>query len=439
MFPAESSFVGETSVLFEKVSGTVAYVPLEETVPEYVPVQNSNLGSDNTAVHVGQWCRVPVEGTKTSHGTAPPAYNDGWSLIPPRLPHQELEINAGAHIVPYAGSTDSPNTPINFYNHISPDAGTTISSFGPMSIGLTDGILSVPTVCFPGSRNTYNFTDMRIEHGGDYTTGPTGQFHADASMTVSDNNETRIGIVTHSDFHAFTKFRVVFEYNPNGLNGNKGFNDTTNDGNINFTFSRVYEPRLELLPEHTDKMAVLGSHQKVKDMVLSYDVRNMDWPESFLKAPSSADGYPLLPRQKQRLAAIMGATANMFGQSAYTMPSQWNIDPVPYRLLLIDPNQITYTAHTSLCTSITEEHEGTVSLGEHSDNHSIFMKLVIPNAYNVQGPQPRMFQLQPPVYIDKLRVRVMDQDLTPYPFHGREFSLSLTFDGGKNLVGRRNP
>ncbi len=306
-----------------------------------------------------------------------------------------------------------------------------------MSIGLTDGVLSVPTVCFPGSQNMYHFTDMRIEYGGDYMTGPTGQFHADASMTVSDNNETRIGIVTHSDFHAFTKFRVVFEYNPNGLNGDKGFNDTTNDGNINFTFSRVYEPRLELLPEHTDKMAVLGSHQKAKDMVLSYDVRNMDWPDSFAAAPS-VDGYPLLPRQKQRLANIMGATSNMFGQSAYTMPSQWNIDPVPYRLLLIEPQQSTITAHTTLCTAITDEEEGTVSLGEHSDNHNIFMKLVVPNAYNVQGPQPRMFQLQPPVYIKKLRVRVMDDDLTPYPFHGREFSLSLTFDGGK-IVGRRNP
>jgi len=437
--PTENSFVGQTDIVFETVSETVVYTPPDIAESgDYVPVQNSNIGSNNTVVPKGKWVRVPIEGTKTSHGTTPPTYDDGWILIPPRLPGRELEINAGAHVAPYAGSVDMANTPLHFYAHIGPDTiEDNISSFGPMSIGLTDGVLSVPTVCFPGARNVYNFTDMRVEYGGDYTTAPTAQFHADASMTVVDNNETRIGIVTHSDFHAFTKFRVIFEYNPNGLNGGKGFNDITHDGNIQFTFSRVYEPRLELLPEHTDKMAALGSHQKIKDMLFSYDVRNYDWPDSF-RGESLADGHSLLSRQHQRLATVLGATENMFGQSAYIMPAQWNIDPVAYRLLLIEPYKTTVTAHTTLCTKVNDDQEGTISLGENSDNHNIFMKIVVPNAYNVQGPQPRMFSLQPPVYIEKIRVRIMDEDLTPYPFHGREFSLSLSFDGGK-IVGRRNP
>ena len=79
-----------------------------------------------------------------------------------------------------------------------------------------------------------------------------------------------------------------------------------------------------------------------------------------------------------------------------------------------------------------------MSLGERMTNSQIFMKMSIPSAYNVPGPQPRTLQLNPPVYLDQLRIRVLDDDMTPHSLHGRELSISLVFDGGKS-VGQRHP
>ena len=231
-------------------------------------------------------------------------------------------------------------------------------------------------------------THLEVTFGGDYVTPATAQFNADASMTVVSKNETRIGVVTLSTFDAFHKFRLLFEYNPNGLNGGKGFDDTTTPGdNVFFTFSRVFEPRLELLPEHTDALAIFGSNRRVKDMAFAYDVRNDDWPDMF--AGPSKDGHPLLARQSQQIANLLGATENLFGRSAYVLPAQWNLDPMPYRVLMIEPFRETTTEHTTLCTKTNDELDGTVALGDRTSNANVFMKIPIPSAYNVPGPQPR--------------------------------------------------
>ena len=57
----------------------------------------------------------------------------------------------------------------------------------------------------------------------------------------------------------------------------------------------------------------------------SYDVRNDDWPDMF--AGPSKDRHPLLARQSQQVANLLGATKNLFDLSA--VPAQWNLDPMP--------------------------------------------------------------------------------------------------------------
>ena len=181
----------------------------------------------------------------------------------------------------------------------------------------------------------------------------------------------------------------------------KGFDDTTTPGdNVFFTFSRVLEPRLELLPEHTDALAIFGSNRRVKDMAFAYDVRNDDWPDMF--AGPSKDGHPLLARQSQQVANLLGATKNLFGRSAYVLPAQWNLDPMPYRVLMIEPFRETTTGHTTLCTKTNDELDGTVALGDWTSNANVFMKIPIPSAYNVPGPQARQLQLSPPVHVEKI-------------------------------------
>ena len=430
MYPTATDFEGTTDVVFEDVDATVAFQTFE---PTEEPVQNYSL-SAAAAVPTGRMVAVPPEGTKTSRGASAPTFDDDRYRIPPRLPGREVEIVSAESL--YGGRPGASNTPQRWFEHTG-QGPSAARSWGPLSVTLSDEELSVPTVCFPGSQCAYFSTHLEVTFGGDYLTPATAQFNADASMTVVSKNETRIGIVTLSTFDAFQKFRILFEYNPNGLNGGKGFDDTTTPGdNVFFTFSRVLEPRLELLPEHTDALAIFGSNRRVKDMAFAYDVRNDDWPDMF--AGPSKDGHPLLARQSQQVANLLGATKNLFGRSAYVLPAQWNLDPMPYRVLMIEPFRETTTGHTTLCTKTNDELDGTVALGDRTSNANVFMKIPIPSAYNVPGPQARQLQLSPPVHVEKIRIRVLDHDLTPYPLHGREMTISLVFDGGK-IVGRRNP
>lgn len=440
MYPPSTTFTGQTRITFENIDQTVAYESPNSPAATYIPVLNSNAGSSNTSASTGKYVRVPVEGTKTSLGESAPVFNDGRYRIPPRIVGQEIEINAGLHTTAYAANIQAG--PTNFANHVPHSVSSNnqntnqIATWGPISIGISDNVLSVPTVCYPGAQLTYHFSDMHITYGGDYTCSATQQFHADASMMVVNENETRIGILTRAEFDAFHKFRYIFEYNSNNLNSGVGFNDTVKSGKVFFTFSRVFEPRLELLPEHTDALAIFGSNRKTKDMVFAFDVRNYDWPDTF-KGPSP-NGHALLPRQQQRIGTMLGATKNLFGASAYILSSQWNIDPNNYRLLVIEPRHHPITGHSSYCTRVDRDSEGSVAIGERMTNSEIFMKIPIPSAYNVPGPQPRGLQLNPPVYLDQLRIRVLDDDLTPHALHGRELSISLVFDGGKS-VGQRHP
>ena len=430
MFPADTDFSGTTEVAFEDVDATVPYQTFEPAGEG--AVQNYNLGAA-AAVPTGRMVVVPPEGTKTARGAAAPAFDDGRYRIPPRLAGREVEIVSAVPL--YGGKPGAPHTPNRWFEQTGQGGAT--RSWGPLSVAVSDDELSVPTVCFPGSQCAYFSTHLEVTFGGDYVTPPTAQFNADATMTVVSKNETRVGVVTLSTFDAFHKFRLLFEYNPNGLNGGKGFDDTTTPGdNVFFTFSRVFEPRLELLPEHTDAFAIFGSSRKVKDMAFAYDVRNDDWPDMF--AGPSDDGHPLLARQRQQIAGLLGATKNLFGRSAYVLPAQWNLDPKPYRILVVEPFRETLTGHTTLCTKTDDDLDGTIALGDRTSNANVFMKIPIPSAYNVPGPQPRQLQLSPPVHVEKIRIRVLDHDLTPYPMHGREMTISLVFDGGK-IVGRRNP
>ena len=132
------------------------------------------------------------------------------------------------------------------------------------------------------------------------------------------------------------------------------------------------------------------------------------------------------------------ATSNLFGQSSYILPSQWNLDPQTYRLLVLEPFTEVFTAHSAFCEKIDDCSDGIVSLGEKTNNTKIFMKIPIPSAYHMAGPQPRQFSLMPPINLNKLRIRILDYDMTPHPLHGRELSISLIFDKGKSM-GQRKP
>lgn len=418
------------TLTFEDMSVTRDYKQQTLTSANSAPYEAD--GTVRPSGTKGAWVRVPVDGLPSSTGVSSTGAN---YQIKPTVEGQEIEVCAGSQAVVFSAEASwaaNKNRHLHAYN-------TTLASWGPISKSLTDGVLTVPSVCYPGAMHRYEMSDATITFGGDYTTGATKQFNADSSMSIMSGNVTRIGILTASEYDPVNKFRLLFEYNPNGLNAGVGFQDVTNEGTVVMTFSRVFEPRLELLPQHTDAMAIFGSGRNAPTMAFGYDVRNFDWPDSFIGAPGTGDGgHDLLPRQRQYLGRALGATANLYGTSSYVLPAQWDIETQPYRLLFIDPLSSVITGHTALCDRVDDTNNGNVELGQNMDNTDVFAKISCPTSHNVPGPQPRQFMLDPPTTIEQLRVRVMNWDMTPYNLHGREFSLSLVLDGGKS-VGRRDP
>ena len=423
--PSNLSDGDALTLTFEDMNVTRDYKPQMLTSANSAPYDTD--GAVRPSGAKGAWVRVPADGLPSSR-------TGGTYRIKPTVEGQEIEVCAGSQAVVFSGEASWAT---GKSNHL-PAYGTTLASWGPISKSLTDGVLTVPTVCYPGAMRRYEMSDATITFAGDYAVGATKQFNADSSMSIMSGNVTRIGIITASEYDPVNKFRLLLEYNPNGLNAGVGFQDVTNEGTVVMTFSRVFEPRLELLPEHTDAMAIFGSARKAPTMAFGYDVRNFDWPDTFVGPPHADGGHDLLPRQRQYLGRALGATANLYGGSSYVLPAQWDIETQPYRLLFIDPLSSVITGHTALCDRVDDANNGNVQLGQNMDNTDVFAKISCPTSHNVPGPQPRQFMLDPPTTIEQLRVRVMNWDMTPYNLHGREFSLSLVMDGGKS-IGRRDP
>jgi len=223
-----------------------------------------------------------------------------------------------------------------------------------------------------------NFT---VSWGGQYTNANT----MSASLGVSNDITTRIGIVTYARFEN-NAFRYLIEYNHRGLNANRGFEDSVANGTIVLTFSRILEPRTEFFGESSSEMARME-------------------PEMQGRVSDFTEQIPL-----RRL----GITRDVFGKSQYLANAQWMLDGQPYRLLQFLDEEGHRLGETS--------HFHTMGSQRQSD---VFGKLIIPSAYNTVRFQAYELGLTRPRTLRYVRIRLLGYDEMPYPLHGRELTFSL--------------
>lgn len=223
-----------------------------------------------------------------------------------------------------------------------------------------------------------NFT---VSWGGQYTNLST----VSASLGVSNDITTRIGIVTYARFEN-NAFRYLIEYNHRGLNANRGFEDSVASGSIVLTFSRILEPRTEFFGESSSAMARM--EPEMRGRVSEFT--------------------------EQILLRRLGITRNVFGKSHYLANSQWMLDGQPYRLLQFLDEEGHRLGETS--------HFHTMGSEKQSD---VFGKLIIPSAYNTVRFQAYELGLSRPRTLRYVRIRLLGYDEMPYPLHGRELTFSL--------------
>ena len=223
-----------------------------------------------------------------------------------------------------------------------------------------------------------NFT---INWGGQYTNAN----NVAASLGVSNDITTRIGIVTYARFE-HNAFRYLIEYNHRGLNANRGFEDSVANGTIVLTFSRVLEPRTEFFGESSSAMA--RTEPEMRGRVSEFT--------------------------EQIILRRLGLTRNIFGKSHYVANSQWMLDGQPYRLLQFLDEEGHRLGETSHFHSMGSERQS-----------DVFGKLIIPSAYNTVRYQAYELGLTRPRALRYVRIRLLGYDEMPYPLHGRELTFSL--------------
>ncbi|MBC83251.1 MAG: hypothetical protein CL454_00150 [Acidimicrobiaceae bacterium] len=220
-----------------------------------------------------------------------------------------------------------------------------------------------------------------VSWGGQYTNMDT----VGASLGVSNDVTTRIGIVTYARFEN-NAFRYLIEYNHRGLNANRGFEDTVANGTIVLTFSHVAEPRTEFFGASSSDMARLENEMRGK----------------------------VSPFTEQIILRRLGFTLDVHGLSQHLANSQWMLDGQPYRILQFldaEGNKLGETSHVH-----------TMGPNRQSD---IFGKLIIPSAYNTVRFQAYELGLTRPRTLRFIRIRLLGYDEMPYPLHGRELTFSL--------------
>lgn len=220
-----------------------------------------------------------------------------------------------------------------------------------------------------------------VSWGGQYTNMTT----VAASLGVSNDVTTRIGVVTYARFENGA-FRYLIEYNHRGLNANRGFEDVAPNGTIVLTFSRIAEPRTEFFGESSSAMARLMPEMRSK-------VSNFT---------------------EQIVLRRLGITADVFGTSHHMANAQWMLDGQPYRLLQFLDAEGNKLGETS--------HFHTMGSERQSD---VFGKLIIPSAYNTIRFQAYELGMSRPRSLRHIRIRLLGYDEMPYPLHGRELTFSL--------------
>ena len=226
---------------------------------------------------------------------------------------------------------------------------------------------------------------MFVEWPGQYTGLEDANANAiGASMTVTNNVTTRVGLCTYAAYEK-NYFRYVIEYNHRGVNGGRGFYDSiAGNRNIVLTFSRMFGPRTEWFGASSSAMHRL-----------------------------TREGRMMTKFQNQILLRRLGVTRDVFGETNYMADSQWFLDSQPYRLLqfLDESGQ-----HLGASTHLHVMDERTTP---------VFGKLIIPSAYNTIRFQGFNVDFDRPRNLQRIRIRLLDFDETPYPLHGRDLSFSL--------------
>lgn len=246
--------------------------------------------------------------------------------------------------------------------------------------------LSVP---MGGKLHAINPTTTDILYPSTFTVSWGGQYtnmdSVTASLGVSNDITTRIGIITYARFEQ-NAFRYLIEYNHRGLNANRGFEDTVANGTIVLTFSRIGEPRSEFFGASSSDMVRLDPDMRGK----------------------------ISPFTEQIILRRLGFTRDVHGLSQHLASAQWMLDGQPYRILQFldaEGNKLGETSHIH-------------TMGPHRQSE-IFGKLIIPSAYNTVRFQAYELGLARPRTLRYIRIRLLGYDEMPYPLHGRELTFSL--------------
>ena len=108
----------------------------------------------------------------------------------------------------------------------------------------------------------------------------------------------------------------------------------------------------------------------------------------------------------------LGVDADLFGAGLYLCPSQWNLDPVPYVLLVLSDPHATSHFHTHHTTA---------------GGRSVLAKLIMSSPYTNVHNQIMQMGFDGYRNVDSIRIQILNPDGSPYNFHGRDFTMSLCF------------
>jgi len=117
-------------------------------------------------------------------------------------------------------------------------------------------------------------------------------------------------------------------------------------------------------------------------------------------------------KRQDAVADKLGVTEDLYGAGLYLAPSQWNLDPTPYVLLMLSDPEMTTSFHTH------HTPEG---------DRPVLAKLIMSSPYTNVHNQIMQMGLDGYRNLRQVRIQILNPDYTPYQFHGRNFTMSLCF------------
>mgnify|MGYP006084639795 CR=1 FL=1 len=267
-----------------------------------------------------------------------------------------------------------------------------------------DSSIQQQPVVYFGQRRYYYPSDAQVISRGEYADIGIGAGDiVTPSVTLVDELTTRVGIITHTGYDLFNRFTYMFEYNPDGIRNGEGFVDKA--------YQIAYSPSGQILRPPTTMEGVRttsGNVSLTMSPVFSTRTEYMAESSDFLR-----NGENRIPQQC--VLRRLGINKDMYAQSIYVAPSMWNLETEPYRLVVLSvlgANNST-TNHSAYAGDIKIE--------------DVISKMIVPSSLNLRGYIPQAIDLQKDVDISNIRIQILNSDGTPYPMHGNEYSLTLSF------------